>query len=283
MKKRRFNGRFAVIAIAGILSLAAIGYAQDGAGEVGTLDVTVTDEGIEVPNEVEAGFYRLSVTNESSAESTEVEIDRLKEGTTEEAYLEALDALARAFQGEGDQVAAIEELTSLATVVGGESMPPGVFELVPGTHYASMTAVPARATAFEVTAAAGDPAAPEADLVVDMMEFAFDIPDEVPAGEQTWLVQNVGEQIHHMILFRLAEGTSLDEALAFLQEEPADEPPPFEETGYTSVLSPDVANYVTLDLEAGASYLAICFLPDYETGAPHFALGMVAGFTATSE
>jgi hypothetical protein len=40
----------------------------------------------------------------------------------------------------------------------------------------------------------------------------------------------------------------------------------------------EVANYLELDLAAG-DHFAICFVPDFETGAPHFALGMIAPFT----
>ncbi len=45
-------------------------------------------------------------------------------------------------------------------------------------------------------------------------------------------------------------------------------------------MSPGETNYAVLDLAAG-DYIAICFVPDAETGAPHFALGMIAGLTVS--
>ena len=43
-------------------------------------------------------------------------------------------------------------------------------------------------------------------------------------------------------------------------------------------MNPGITNYLEVDLTAG-DYFAICFIPDFETGAPHFALGMIMPFT----
>jgi hypothetical protein len=39
-----------------------------------------------------------------------------------------------------------------------------------------------------------------------------------------------------------------------------------------------VTNDLELDLAAG-DHIAICFVPDFPTGTPHVALGMIAPFT----
>jgi uncharacterized cupredoxin-like copper-binding protein len=58
------------------------------------------------------------------------------------------------------------------------------------------------------------------------------------------------------------------------------EGPPFELIAGAAPMSPGATNYFEIDLEAG-EYVAICFVPDVETGMPHFMMGMIAGFTVT--
>ena len=43
-------------------------------------------------------------------------------------------------------------------------------------------------------------------------------------------------------------------------------------------MSPKETNWLKVDLAAG-NYLALCFMPDAGSGAPHFALGMAMPFT----
>ena len=55
-------------------------------------------------------------------------------------------------------------------------------------------------------------------------------------------------------------------------------PPPFTAVVGIAPMAPGVTNYAELELEAG-DHFAICFIPDFESGAPHFALGMIMPFT----
>jgi hypothetical protein len=43
-------------------------------------------------------------------------------------------------------------------------------------------------------------------------------------------------------------------------------------------MNPGYTNWALPDLEPG-EYVAICFVPDPESGLPHFALGMLMPFT----
>jgi hypothetical protein len=45
-------------------------------------------------------------------------------------------------------------------------------------------------------------------------------------------------------------------------------------------MNPGYTNWAVLDF-APADYVAICFVPDPETGAPHFALGMIMPFSVS--
>ena len=52
----------------------------------------------------------------------------------------------------------------------------------------------------------------------------------------------------------------------------------FEELGYVQVLSAGRTAWVAVDLAAG-TYLALCFVPDQESGMLHALMGMVEVFT----
>ena len=258
-----------------------VALAQSSPADYPTLTVTLTDGGIEAPEELEAGYYTLEVVNESEIpeDMVDVSVDRLKEGATMDDAIAATEALLASFQGEGDQVEAIRNLTQHLEALSATSMPAGIFELTPGQYLIGQRG-PALHTTLTVTEAETQATPPEPDLTVNMLEFAFTIPDEVEPGEQLWEVQNVGEQVHHMILIKILEGRTFEDVMSFMETEEGE--PPFEDIGYTAVLSPNVSNYVAYDLEPG-SYVALCFLPDYETGQPHVMLGMIDTFTVLAE
>jgi hypothetical protein len=141
-------------------------------------------------------------------------------------------------------------------------------------------------------------AAPVEDASFELAEFAFpDFPKTVTAGPHVWKVTNAGAQLHELIINRIADGVTADQVLAMLAA-PADPMagmdmgtpgatapaaaenagPPF--IGITGIapMGPKETNWLKLDLAAG-NYLALCFVPDSESGAPHFALGMAMPFT----
>ena len=244
------------------------------------LTLTVTSEGVEAPETVPAGFHTFEIVDDADQGGAGIEIARLNDGVTPDEAREATAAVGAAYEGGGDPGAAVEHLASLITAVGGEGMPPATAELTPGTYLVTSTMNPSLWTTFEVQEGEAAAEAPPADVTIDMMEFAFSLPDELPAGPQTWEVRNVGEQVHHMVLLRVADDATVEDVMAYLESE-QNGPPPGEEVGYVAVLSPGVANYVEFDLEP-ATYVAVCFLPDYDTGMPHAALGMVADFTVAS-
>lgn len=269
------------------LLLALPGAWAQERGHYPELALTVKPDAIEGPDQLEAGYYTVSVSDESGGLEPDVSVARLADGASEAEVLDAVEALvASMMSGEG-AAEAEQRVASLVTLVGGPSQPEGaVLELTPGTYIAlsvgateagqSHTSLGLHHT-FTVTEAASEASAPEADLTVDMLEFAFTIPDEVPAGEQTWEVENVGQQLHHLVLMKLQEGKTMDDVMSFLQSEQG--APPADEAGYVNVLSPGQRNFVTFDLEPG-TYVAMCFITDAETGQPHVARGMIKAFTA---
>ena len=50
---------------------------------------------------------------------------------------------------------------------------------------------------------------------VTAADYSFDFADPVPAGANSFVLVNEGEEAHFMVLTKIAEGHTLDEALAF--------------------------------------------------------------------
>jgi hypothetical protein len=103
----------------------------------------------------------------------------------------------------------------------------------------------------------------------------------------------VGEQIHELVVLQLEPGVTFDQVMAMLNSEAAtpaagaeaspaaiEMAPPFQAVGGVAPMNPGYTNWAVLDF-APADYVAICFVPDPETGAPHFALGMIMPFSVS--
>ena len=123
-------------------------------------------------------------------------------------------------------------------------------------------------------------------------DYTFEVPEDLAAGEQEFVFRNdSSEQWHHMILSVFPAGTTEEEARKAFeasikrgpdQPPPAGEPEP-EEAGFTGILSPGLAQTVTLDLESGRTYVAVCFIQDVAGGPPHaIAHKMIKTFTVAA-
>lgn len=115
--------------------------------------------------------------------------------------------------------------------------------------------------------------APEV-ITIQMTEFAFVMPDEIPAGVQTLHVENTGG-MPHFIDFSSVKGDQTDEDIQALLEDPnAKQPSWLGEAGIPniSLISAGVSTDITLDLPPGR-YAAFCWMPDAQ-GTPHAIVGM---------
>jgi uncharacterized cupredoxin-like copper-binding protein len=124
-----------------------------------------------------------------------------------------------------------------------------------------------RAEAAPVKAAA----APPRVITVVARDFAFQGPDEVPAGLVTVQLQNRGTNLHHMAIMRLDEGKTLQDLFAAFQAGGA--PPAWaHDMGGPNAPDPGSDANATLMLEPG-SYALLCFvdIPDH---VPHVMKGM---------
>ena len=109
-------------------------------------------------------------------------------------------------------------------------------------------------------------------------DFAYEAPTQIPAGLTTFVLKGQGKEIHHATIAKLEDGkTAADLAAAF--KTPG--PPPSWVTfvGGPNALDPGAEGNATVDLTPG-NYALICFV-DTPDRIPHFAKGMVHGFTVT--
>jgi hypothetical protein len=253
------------------------------AAEIPIVDVTITDQGYEAPESIPGGLVRIRAHNQGTRDYT-AHLLLLEDGATLEQFNAAL-AL-------DDFAASSAELDRISDAVGGVAhVSPGgtsevVHDLDPGryvlAYYVSVTPF---TRLLEVTAApAAQPAAPEADVTVSMIEFAFaGAPDTLPAGKTTFAVTNDGQQFHFMSVRRFNdEGVTAEQVRQDLNATPMPVPPSTA-VGGMGELDPEGSGWAILDLEPGV-YEMLCNVFDSsmgsgELGKPHYQLGMSHAFT----
>jgi hypothetical protein len=282
--------------------------AQDGTpAPMTALSITLNavDFAFEGPTEAPAGLMTVTMTN-NGAEPHHAQLVRLNDGVTMEQFQAALQA--------GDPAA----MFPLVTFVGGPAVVgPGaasqvILRLAAGSYVAlcfveSPDGVPhlAKGMVFPFTVTGEDPGDPDPTATADvsLVDFGFELPASVAAGPQVWKVTNNGVEPHELALIKLDEGVTFDDFMAMMSAEATPEggvemaspeggmdmatpdaggemgAPPFTDVGGMQALASGLSGWVVLDLAPG-EYVAICFVPNAE-GVPHFALGMVAGFTVS--
>jgi len=129
-------------------------------------------------------------------------------------------------------------------------------------------------TPMEVTAVV-DTAEPVADGEVKLLDFAFVLPPEIKAGEQTWKIVDEGQQAHEMQLIKLAEGKTMDDVQPWMHQ--PEGAPPFANVGGIQGIDAGETAYLHLNLTPG-NYVALCHIPDTESMKEHMELGMVLPF-----
>lgn len=116
-----------------------------------------------------------------------------------------------------------------------------------------------------------DPAATRVDVSTRDYTFEFDAPTS--AGRYSFVSTNEGEEAHLMILLRLEEGATLDQALASQGEEGVVEA--FE----SDLAVPGSEMVISADLGPG-EWVLLCPIPDAD-GTSHVEHGMIEEFELT--
>jgi len=251
-------------------------------GESGINEVTFigTEYAFEGPASVPAGWTRFTFENQGELPH-DLQPVYLEEGRT-------LSDVMTALAGEGPP--------DWVKLYGGVSAQPGetesfLVDLEPGNYVLisfgeAESGLPdaaqgmiAELTVTETDTVAADVELPEADAEINMVDFAFNVEDEIQSGEQLLYVTNTGTELHELIVFRLKEGRTMEDVQAVLEQEMAGEQIAEEDLPmdffYGTQLSPGVEMYATQDFEPGI-YVFICFIPSPENDmTPHYELGMI--------
>ena len=285
--------------------------ATPASGDYPTVAFTAKDyEFIGLPASIPGGYTRLSMLQEGPADHHAMFM-RLNDGVTADDFMAALQSgdfgaiLGAATSFGGPNAGAIGTTTNVILyLTPGQYL---VVCLVPDEETGMPHAAMGMLTPLEVTEPDTAAQPPESDLTVDLVDFAFEgLTSEIAAGPHTWAVTDTGEQLHELVLYKMAEGVPYSVAESIFMAPPAASPeaspegmeempeematpmaesspmaggpPPFTAFGGIAPMNPGATNFLELDLTIG-EYFAICFIPDFATGAPHFALGMIMPFT----
>jgi len=272
----------ALAALGGLTLLAACGDDDGGGTTKGTeVKVTLSEFKIEMPTEVKGGPTTWTAKNTGTQEH-QVTIGKLNAGVTAQQLFAAL-------QQEGGEAAALQMVTLYGapqSVAPGKSVTSSVD--LPEGDYVALCFIPdpadgvphlakGMAAEFKVAGSSSGTAIPDKP-VVTLTEFKFDIPADVDWSKPV-RIDNKGTQPHEIAIYKIADGKSIQDVLAFLGGG-VQGPPPFEPAGGITGMSPGTSAAVDLDLAAG-KYAFLCFFTDPASGAPHFANGMQAEVTVS--
>ncbi len=244
---------------------------------------TVTFKGadfsFEGPEQIPAGLTTINFQN-IGQEWHHIQFARLNDGVTFQQLGEAVQKDENAAMGMLNFVGGVGALDPNGSGSVTVNLPEGQYALL--CFIPSADGVPHLAKGMvrplTVKGAGATAAEPKADVTVNMKDFHFTMPEEVKAGKQVWKVVNDGPQPHELILMRLADGKTLDDAFAWFAK--PEGPQPFNMVGGMQAMnSGPSAGYINLDLKPG-SYVAMCDIPDPASGKTHSELGMLMPFAA---
>lgn len=255
-----------------------------------TINVSVTDEGLEAPLEAPAGPVLLIAHNRTEGFAF-VDIVRLPEELTVDDYLEAAS-------GEG----AMPEWASEVVIAGGAGIAPGSSShvgliLEPGVYTiaaGSETSIPVSSATLTVVGDLPDGAADSvpADVSVDMGHYTFDFSDTLAPGRQIWRVTNSHEGVlHHLIVVQTDRLYSVEEVQQGITGDFSGTPVPegfslfnlpSENAAESPVISFGQTVWIEANLEPGF-YVALCFLPDPGQDMPHLFAGMIDTFEVVAD
>jgi hypothetical protein len=265
------------------------------------LHLTIADGALQAPAEIAAGEVLVVLDNQLEFPAG-ITFIKFPEGTTDEEMMmilgpppEAEAGASPVAEGGEEEMGPPPPLFYEMTWGGGVFAVPGapgevVVTLTPGEWV--MAADPESGVMpvkIQVTGEMEAPADVAADAEVELKNFQFVFPEQINAGQQVWKVTNSGDQPHEMFIVKTPRRLTLDEAQILL-ELPEDELPPegvpnpaeFEDVGGVAPISKDQTVHFEMNLEPGA-YVAICFMPDKDSGMPHALKGMVVIFEVPEE
>lgn len=201
MKHLFFAVVFSFVLLSNLVSVAQ---------EIPQFTITATEEGLQdIPANMPEGLVDITFDNQSEAPILPVPMRLLEDVTRDE--------LVTTLETEGED-AAMGFLAMLGgTFIMPETSVTITYEFKPGeyvlTDFAFVSDVPVlNWFMVEDTETTDEVDMPEADIDVHLLDFAFQIPLELEAGEHLWHIENMGGQWHELALMRVEDGTTLEAA-----------------------------------------------------------------------
>ena len=242
--------------------------------------VTAVDYAFTAPDSISAGLEMFHLANKGPS-IHHLQIVELLEGKTVSDLMDALKnpgpppAWIR-YVGGPNAVAPIPTDTSVAwlTLTAG--------------NYALLCFIPDSAGVMHVahgmvrpltvTASAATPAPePQADVVIHLKDYAFEITGNLTAGQHTVRVVNDGPQVHEMLIAQLAPRKKAQDLVTW-SAAGMHGTPPARPLGGSTGLAPGGHVVISLNLTPG-NYGLWCFFPDAKDGKGHVAHGMIKDLT----
>ena len=253
--------------------------------------VTATEYAFQAPDTIDAGWSTFRMSNHG-AELHYGHIVQLDQGRT---VKELIDAYAEAIRTSGPRPAWVTRFGGPGGTAPGDSssvtqyLEPGSYVWIcpvedeSGNPHFGKGEFKSFVVRADDRALPDRSAAPEADMVVRLMDYSFALDTPVVAGKHTIRVTNAGEQPHDLVLMKLAPGRTTEDVQKWLNPERVrrpgqsdDPPPPLESmitvAGGIAVIRPDMDAYFDVDVIPG-NYLLVCMTtaPD---GRSHIEHGM---------
>jgi hypothetical protein len=281
------SGTFAIHAVVGVSILSAQTPQQPRRPRAGLIQgtevvVVATDQGLEAPDQADAGLLNLRLFNRGRQLHSLIllKVDRL----------DRIASIAETLRNNDWNLTWLKALGGPGRV-GPGGMSSGIVVVEPGRYVLAdlgdgppqgrLTRSDVFLKELAVLKPTGSERAiqlPETEVTLSMTGWSFNLSGPLYAGRRTVNVVNNSPLDHNMWLVRLAPGRTTTDALRWL-----DRPhgvPPFEALGGTTAIAPGRAINVTFDLLPG-DYTLICGLLNPLSKRTHADHGMVKQLTVT--
>ena len=243
-----------------------------------TVTVTTTDFRFDAPAELPAGLTTFRLVNQGPS-LHHLQLVKFGEGKTFDDFAAALKAGGpppKWVTMEGGPNPSELGDTSSTTV----ALEPGNYAMIcfiPGPdgipHVAKGMVRP-----LTVTGGGAAGAEPEADVVMKLVDYDFELSKPLHAGRYTIRIENAGPQEHEVAIVKLDSGKApMDFAL--WGEKQVGKAPGTLHGGVSGIMPGDKA-FVEVDLAPG-EYGLICFVPDSKDGKGHYHHGMAKKVTVS--
>lgn len=235
------------------------------------LTVIAGDYSFDAPAEAPAGLTAIRLVNRGPS-LHHIQLMRLEEGKTLADFLAALKGGHPPTWAVPAGGPAPPEVGDTSTTI--EALQPG--------NYALVCFIPARdgmphvmkgmSRELKVVGPVRNAAEPDADVVVTLVDYDFQLSRPLKAGRHTIRVENNASQPHEIAIIRLNPGKKPADFAAWGMNPVGPQPGTIH--GGLSGIMPGSHSFVEVDLPPG-EYGLLCFLPDAGDGKPHFEHGMM--------